>query len=657
MNRSRVRAGSALAALLFLFSLVSTALPARAQTQPVPSFWFSGTRLIFEHADRVDDEIAVRASDPGLLRFLARVGATISWQPSSRYVVVTTVDRRTLTFTLGAPTFQTGSATQNAPLNAYLDGNEAYIPFLTLARSLYIQPVQQGNEYVLQPQLGALDVRADGRKTVVTLHGGALLHFKKVAETPERVTLAFTGTGSALQQTRRIDSQGLSEIDVLVSGTPRNPASTVTFDGPPGSTHAMYGSTNPNELVLVFGPRDVALGGVPIPSEADARAQPAAPVPAAIAARSTTTPNPADTPSTGPTPSAPAVAPADANYVTAVESESPSSDSFLVHIAVSAAVPFEWHRLGDDRFYVDIRNATLTSAAREDHPNVGFVTSIRVRQLATAPTPIVRVALTLTPNRRIDVVPDERGVSVNVADSDAGGDVVARVGTGQTGGAPALAGPVPSSVPSDWKFGPSGPAAPPPGSNPRLIVIDAGHGGSDTGAMKNGLVEKDIALDVSLRLRTLLTARGWIVKMTRDHDVDVWGPNAADIAELQARVDVANNAGARMFVSVHVNSSTSANPSGTTSYYYKPEDRALALAIQHRLIPALGTKDDGVQKERFYVIRHTSMPAVLVETAFMSNTDDASRLRSSDFRQSIAQGIADGIKDYAGAPSGSVSQQ
>ena len=610
--------------------------------------------MIFEHPDRVDDEVAVRASDPGLRTFLARVGATLSWQPSSRYLVVTTADRRTLTFTLGAPSFQTGSATQNPPLKAYLDGNEAYLPFLTLARSLYITPLQQGNEYVLQPQLGALDVRTEGRKTVVTLRGGSQLHFKKIAETAERLTLAFAGTGSSLQQARRIDAQGLSEIDVLVSGTPRNPTSTVTFDGPPGSAHAMYASANPNELVLAFGPRDVALGGMPIPGEANA----APAMAATVVARATATPGPVDTPFAGTAPVSPAVSPAAANYVTAVDYESPAPDSLLVHIAVSAAVPFEWHRLGDDRFYVDIRNATLSSAARDDRPNVTFVSGIRVRQLASAPIPIVRVALTLTPNRRIDVLPDDRGVTLSIADSDAGGETVARVGTGQTGGASAVAGAVPSAVPSDWKFGQaSAPALPPPGSNPRLIVIDPGHGGSDTGAMKNGLVEKEITLDVALRLRTLLTARGWIVKMTRERDVDVSGPNAADVAELQARVDVANTAGARMFVSVHVNSSTSSNPNGTTAYYYKPEDRALAAAIQHRLVPALGTKDDGVQKERFYVIRHTTMPAVLVETAFMSNSDDAMLLRSPNFRQSIAQGIADGIKDYAGAPSGSVSQQ
>jgi N-acetylmuramoyl-L-alanine amidase len=641
MSRFHVRAGRLVVVLSVLLSLLFAALPASAQTQQsVPAFWFAGTRLIFERPDRVDDEIAVRASDPGLQRFLARVGATISWQPSSRYVVITTAERKTLTFTLGLPRFQTGSATQNAPLNAYLDGSEVYLPFLTLARALYVQPILQGNEYVLEPLIGSLESRDDGKKTLVTLHGATQLHFKKSVEAADRLTLTFTGTGSSLQPSRRIDMPGLGQIDVTVTGSVRSPVTTVTFQTPPGSVHAMYPSTTPNELVLAFGRGDVALGGSPVPGETD------------VTVASAVTPAP-ETSANTPATAAPMVSPTGNAFVTAVDVNVPAPDALTIHVAVSAGVPFEWHRLGDDRFYIDVRNATLTTAARDDRPNVAFVQGLRIRQLQLTPVAIVRVALSLTPNRRIDVVPDERGVTINVADVDAGHDFVAQVGTGQTGGtSAAILAPAPVPAASSPSVTP-----PPPGSNPRLIVIDPGHGGSDTGAMQNGLVEKDVALDIALRLRNLLVARGWQVNLTRDRDTDVYAPNASDVAELQARVDVANFAGARLFVSVHVNSSTSSTPNGTTSYYYKPEDRALAVAVQRRLIPALGTKDDGVQKERFYVIRHTTMPATLIETAFMSNVNDAARLRSSDFRQSVAQSIADGIKDYAGAPGGPLSQQ
>jgi N-acetylmuramoyl-L-alanine amidase len=246
----------------------------------------------------------------------------------------------------------------------------------------------------------------------------------------------------------------------------------------------------------------------------------------------------------------------------------------------------------------------------------------------------------------VHVDANDTGATVTV---DSAIDVsLATSGAGQIGNALAAA-------PSDaWKYG--SPAPPPPGSNPRLIVIDPGHGGSDTGAMHNGLVEKSLTLDISQRLRAILVSRGWTVKMTRERDVDVVAPNDDARTELQGRCDVANNAGARLFVSVHINSFTQSYLNGTTTYFYKPNDQSFAAMIQRRLISLLGTKDDGARRENFYVVRHTTMPAVLVETAFLSNPDDAARLKSPAFLQNVAQGIADGIADYAGPPSNAPAQ-
>ncbi len=88
---------------------------------------------------------------------------------------------------------------------------------------------------------------------------------------------------------------------------------------------------------------------------------------------------------------------------------------------------------------------------------------------------------------------------------------------------------------------------------------------------------------------------------------------------------------------------------GTTTYYFKAIDRPLAEFVHRRLIAVLGTKDDGVQKDNFYVIHHTAMPAILIETAFDSNPSDAALLRSPDFLQRVAGAIADGVADYAAA--------
>ncbi|MBV9277170.1 MAG: N-acetylmuramoyl-L-alanine amidase, partial [Candidatus Eremiobacteraeota bacterium] len=257
----------------------------------------------------------------------------------------------------------------------------------------------------------------------------------------------------------------------------------------------------------------------------------------------------------------------------------------------------------------------------------------------------VRVALTLTAQKEVDVIPSQSGLSISVKDTEA--DIATRSGSGTIGEAAAVA---PSPAPSGWKYTPTSRPSYVP-TNPRLIVIDPGHGGSDTGAQSSGLVEKAITFDISSRLRSILSGRGWEVRMTRNGDSDVYGAGASDRDELQARVDVANNGGARLFVSIHVNSFGNSGPNGTTTYYYKPEDLPFANAIHHRLVSAdLGTKDDGVIKESLYVVHHTAMPAVLVETAFLSNPDDRALLRSSDWLQKIARAIADGIGDYAGSP-------
>ncbi len=196
---------------------------------------------------------------------------------------------------------------------------------------------------------------------------------------------------------------------------------------------------------------------------------------------------------------------------------------------------------------------------------------------------------------------------------------------------------------SAWKFGPRSGYVP---TNPRLIVIDPGHGGSDRGTVHGGVAEADLTLDMAKRLREILIARGWQVKMTHDTDVDVYAPNDSPHDELQARVNVANDAGARMFVSVHVNAYINSGPYGTTCYISKPEDVPLARSIETQL-DADGTKDDGVVKSHLYVTYHTKMPAVLIETAFLTNPGDYALLTSAAWRQKVAQEIADGIGQYA----------
>jgi N-acetylmuramoyl-L-alanine amidase len=617
---------------------------ARANADQTPDVWFAGTRLIFDHPELRGADVAVATSDAGLARLLARTGATLSYENGQRYIVITAADRRTITLTVGDTRVSAGGVTTAAPFAPYTEGNNAFVPLATVARALYLLPVMDGGALVLEPQFGALDVRSADRTTIVTLHGALPLAYRRTQATAANLSLAFNGLGSSLDQSRAVAAAGLGQIDVLTSGSRRNPTTTVTFETPPGAQRVLLPSSSPNDLTLAFAPAGVALRGSDIPAQASAPpvvvgAQPALPSGA---------PPPPPLPVSSDATSAPP--PAAAAVVGAVDLAPRNDGGADVRIAVSGNADYEWHRLKDGRWYVDVRGATLGMAPRDDTPGQGGVDGLRVHQFALDPVPIVRISLSLASQRRVDIATSDPGIVVSVAPEDDAAPQrlgVGRLGEGAVGYAPQNSEPVSGATP--WKFG-SGEPQLPAATNPRLIVLDPGHGGSDTGAAHNGLVEKTLTLDIANRLRSRLIQRGWIVRMTRDTDTDVYAPNDSARDELQARCDIANKAGARMFVSVHVNSFTSSGLNGTTTYYYKPVDLAMAQAVQRRLIASLGTKDDGVRKDNFYVIHHTAMPAILIETAFLSNPDDAALLHSTAFLDKVAAAIADGIGDYAHTP-------
>ena len=341
----------------------------------------------------------------------------------------------------------------------------------------------------------------------------------------------------------------------------------------------------------------------------------------------------------------------------------PAGDAVAVSIALSGAAAYEWHRLNDNRWYVDFQNTTLDGPPRDERPASGALQAVRVRQAGSTDAPTVRVAFTLTGQQRIDLAPSDAGLVITVSNDPA--TDLAHVGMGHTGGAAVVAS---AASPEPASPAEAVPAWKPVGTNPKLIVIDPGHGGGDPGTQHNGLTEKLLTLDIAERLKAILVAAGWNVRMTRETDIDPLSadilakmradgkPKADDRAYLQTRCDVANNAGARMFISIHINSAPTESARGTTVYWYKPQDAALAQAIERSLIPLAGTQDDGTRHENFYVVRHSVMPAVLIETAFVTNPGDAALLRQPAFLQNVAQGIANGVKAYAGTPaSNSVS--
>lgn len=186
------------------------------------------------------------------------------------------------------------------------------------------------------------------------------------------------------------------------------------------------------------------------------------------------------------------------------------------------------------------------------------------------------------------------------------------------------------------------------------ITIDAGHGGNDSGAIgPTGVTEKSVTLRVALALQKILASEGATVYMTRTTDTEVSpkGADASDIEELQARCDVANQHDSDIFISIHMDSFTNGAAKGTTGYYYalgSKKSRDLADKVRAGVIDQIGTSSRGTQSCNFYVVKHTDMPATLVEVAFISNPTEEKLMNSEDGVQKAAQGIADGIADFFG---------
>ncbi len=177
----------------------------------------------------------------------------------------------------------------------------------------------------------------------------------------------------------------------------------------------------------------------------------------------------------------------------------------------------------------------------------------------------------------------------------------------------------------------------------KKVVIDPGHGGSDTGAIGiTGLFEKEVNLDVAERLKKMLEEAGAEVVMTRDGDRS---------ASNRARLETANNSGADVFVSIHANSYHNPDSNGTETFYCsqnsnRDSSKYLAQQLQRELISELGLRDRGVKTRSFHVIKETKMPSALVELAFLSNKEEEKLLRKPEIRAASAEALFRGLEAY-----------
>lgn len=198
----------------------------------------------------------------------------------------------------------------------------------------------------------------------------------------------------------------------------------------------------------------------------------------------------------------------------------------------------------------------------------------------------------------------------------------------------------------------SQPQVPPARPTPRLprnsrppqerivVVLDPGHGGRDPGAVGiGGLQEKQVILPIALEVASLLRQEGIEVVMTRDRDFEL---------DLAPRVQIAERANANLFVSIHANAISLSRPdvNGLETYYYSSNGARFARTVHDNILNRMGMRDRRVRQARFYVIRNTSMPAILIEVGFVTGAEDIHNLRSPQWRSRMAQAIAEGIQRH-----------
>lgn len=249
-------------------------------------------------------------------------------------------------------------------------------------------------------------------------------------------------------------------------------------------------------------------------------------------------------------------------------------------------------------------------------PNNANVSQVRYSQYSTDPSS-VRIVIDLKKDRNYEVFNEGQGLLIV--------DLTANNGTTKQ---------------PDSTTGATQPGSSVGNSGKKVVVIDAGHGYQDPGAVGSQTTEKKLNLALALKVEALLQ---------NDPNIDVVLTRSDDtFLELKERVKVAEKLNADVFVSIHANSSGSSAASGTETYYQRSSSKKLAQTIHKYFVAATGFKDRGVQYGNFHVIRETTMPAVLLEVGFISNRTEESKMMDSAKQDQVAASVVKGIKEYLG---------
>lgn len=173
------------------------------------------------------------------------------------------------------------------------------------------------------------------------------------------------------------------------------------------------------------------------------------------------------------------------------------------------------------------------------------------------------------------------------------------------------------------------------------IVIDPGHGGEDPGAEgTSGQYEKDFSMQLAQKVIELAELETQIdIYLTRSEDRTISSIDSE-------RTEFANQLGADLFISIHGNTYTDSSVFGTETYYYREESLPFTTIMHRNLVNATESRDRGVKKESFFVVRDTVMPAVILEVGYLTNPDEENNMWKDDYQYRVAASIIEGIKEY-----------
>jgi len=436
----------------------------------------------------------------------------------------------------------------------------------------------------------------------------------------ERTTVTVEVAGAALAPGARTGAAGDRRVAAFAASDCEEGVRIVAAL-PPGMGLAAPtdAAERVRSLALTGTPRPVTARAEPMPAPQGAPASPEPPGSAERAAQSPESPDPqpvqrggpTDPPATGPAAaSQPAKPPAGAVRITGVTIEKSDPTRAQIRVATSGRVSVSTALLREPtRLAIDVANAALETDAREwpvDHP---FLTAVRAEQGSRPGTTRLIIALAKMIGYRV-LKPTAEGFVVNFTTPRGSGRSMQDL----------------------------------------IVVVDPGHGGAANGcqAVENGrrIYEKNLTLAVAQRVRALLQEAGVNVIMTRTGDDDVG---------LRERPALAGDNNADLFVSIHVDDCPRPNTaSGSTAYYHMDDasSRALAQSIIHRIARVSGLPCRGARSDRVLyttglaVLRHSPVPATLIEMGYINNVRDRRKLVSAQFQQVMAQAIVDGIRGY-----------